>query len=143
MWRGLDPYRAGEVEEEAADSDEATGVEASEPDSEEAASETKESPEKLVLHVRGREIDVADGDGVGREVRCALTETGGDEDDAMPIHREHVQFVREDDQFYLEDLGENPTTLEGRSLQKGDCEPVAPGDKIGLSGVVTLTVQEP
>ena len=61
----------------------------------------------------------------------------------MRIHREHVRFVRADGRFYLVDLGTNPTTLNGEALAEGDREPIEPGDEIGLSGVVTLTVRAP
>lgn len=112
-----------------------------------AQSETEEDqepvPESLVLEVRGREIDVEDGDHVGREIRAALTDAGRPEDEAVRVHREHVRFVRESDAFYLVDLGDNPTRLNGRSLQKGDREPVAAGDELELSGVATATIRVP
>lgn len=101
------------------------------------------TPESLVLAVLGTEIEVADGDRVGREVRAALTDAGRPEDEAVRIHREHVRFVREADSFYLVDLGDNPTKLNGRSLQKGDREPVGPGDELELSGVATVSIEAP
>ncbi len=101
------------------------------------------APQTLVLNVRGRELAVVDGDTVGRELRRILTETGSDEDEALRIHREHVRFVREDDQFYLVDLGRNPTTLNGESMEKGDRKPVGPGDELTLSGVANLTLSAP
>ncbi|QIO23372.1 zinc ribbon domain-containing protein [Haloarcula sp. JP-L23] len=100
-------------------------------------------PDSLVLEVRGREIPVEDGDTVGREVRAALTDAGRPEDEAVRVHREHVRFVRESDAFYLVDLGDNPTSLNGHTLQKGDRESVAPGDELELSGVATLTIRAP
>ena len=108
----------------------------------ESADETP-VPDSLVLDVVGREIAVDDGDKVGREIRAALTDAGRPEDEAVRIHREHVRFVREDDSFYLLDLGDNPTELNGQTLQKGDREPVEPGDEIELSGVATVTVRAP
>ncbi|MBX0323671.1 zinc ribbon domain-containing protein [Halomicroarcula sp. F13] len=100
-------------------------------------------PDSLVLEVRGREIPVEDGDTVGREVRAALTDAGRPEDEAVRVHREHVRFVRESDAFYLVDLGDNPTSLNGRTLQKGDREAVSPGDELQLSGVATVTIRAP
>lgn len=97
----------------------------------------------LVLRARGESVTVSDGETVGREIRNLVTETGGDTDDAVLIHREHLRFVREDDRFYLVDLGDNPTSLNGSRLSKGDREPVAAGDEIDLSGVVTLSVEAP
>lgn len=105
--------------------------------------ETETAPDSLLLETRGREIAVSDGEIVGRELRKIITETGGDENDAVRIHREHIRFVREDGEFYLVDLGENPTEVNGRSLAKGDREPIAPGDTITLSDVVTLAVARP
>jgi hypothetical protein len=101
------------------------------------------APESLTLGARGRRIPVEDGDAVGRQIRRLLIEADGDEDDAVRVHREHVRFVREDGQFYLVDLGENPTALNGEHLQKGDRRPVSPGDELELSGVVTLDVGRP
>ena len=105
--------------------------------------EADEAPESLLLTTRGREIAVTDGETVGRKLREILTETGGDENDAVRIHREHIRFVREDGQFYLVDLGENPTEVNGSALAKGDRRRVSPGDEITLSDVATLTVAHP
>jgi predicted component of type VI protein secretion system len=69
--------------------------------------------------------------------------TGGDEEDAVRIHREHVKFVREDDQFHLVALGRNPTVVNGESLDEGERVPVSPGDRIELSNVATLRVEAP
>jgi hypothetical protein len=102
-----------------------------------------ESPESLVVRARGEAVEIGDDQTLGREVRRILTETGGDEDDAVRIHREHVRFVREGGRFYLVDLGDNPTRLNDRQLAKGDREPVEPGDELELSGVVTLSVEAP
>ncbi|MFC7195753.1 zinc ribbon domain-containing protein [Halosimplex aquaticum] len=102
-----------------------------------------EGPESLVLVVRNREVQVWDGDTVGRTIRSIVMNTGGDEDDALSIHREHVQFVREDGQFHLVALGKNPTVVNGRSLDEGDRVPVSPGDRIELSGVATMRVRTP
>jgi hypothetical protein len=107
------------------------------------ASAGEPAPETLVLETRGEEIAVADDDTVGRKLRRIVTETGGDEDEAVRIHREHVRFVREDGRFFVVDLGANPTTLNGKRLEKGDREPVGAGDTLGLSGVVELAVRRP
>jgi hypothetical protein len=100
-------------------------------------------PESLVLEVCGRTLSVTDGERVGREVRGAMLDAGRPDDDAVRIHREHVRFHREDDGFYLVDLGDNPTRLNDRLLEKGDRQPVAPGDELGFSEVVTATVRHP
>jgi hypothetical protein len=121
-------------------------------ESEETATETAaetssdvegEAPDSLVLHLEGEEIAVTDDETVGREVRRILTKTGAEEDSAVRIHREHVRFVREAGQFYLVDLGDNPTVLNGRYLSKGDREPVGPGDELELSDVATLSITAP
>lgn len=98
-------------------------------------------PDELVLSVAGRDIDVSDGDRVGREIRAALIDAGQPEDEALRIHREHVRFDREADGHYLVDLGDNPTKLNGTPLQKGDRERVEPGDELELSGVVTIAIR--
>ena len=101
------------------------------------------APDRLALTTRGREVLVSPDQTVGREIRRIVTDTGGDEDDAVLIHREHVRFVREDGRFYVVDLGDNPTELNGSRLSKGDRAPVDPGDELALSDVVTLTVDRP
>lgn len=134
----LDAHRNGEPDAEPG----ADAVETLKAQSDDEG-EADPVPESLLLSVRGREIEVDDGDHVGREIRAALTDAGRPEDEAVRIHREHVRFVRESDAFYLVDLGDNPTKLNGRTLQKGDREPVAPGDELELSGVATVQILAP
>lgn len=98
-------------------------------------------PDKLVLSVEGRDITVEDGDRIGREIRAALLDAGRPEDEAVRIHREHVRFDRQSEGYYLVDLGDNPTRLNETQLQKGDREPIQPGDELELSGVATMTIQ--
>jgi len=98
-------------------------------------------PDKLVLSVEGRDITVEDGDRIGREIRAALLDAGRPEDEAVRIHREHVRFDRESEGYYLVDLGDNPTRLNETPLQKGDREPIQPGDELELSGVATMTIR--
>ncbi|GCF15480.1 hypothetical protein Harman_34150 [Haloarcula mannanilytica] len=98
-------------------------------------------PDTLVLSVEGRDIAVEDGDRIGREIRAALLDAGRPEDEAVRIHREHVRFDRQPEGFYLVDLGDNPTRLNGTPMQKGDREPVELGDELELSGVVTMTIR--
>jgi hypothetical protein len=100
-------------------------------------------PESLVLDVRGEELIVSDGDTVGRELRRIITETGGDEDEAVRVHREHVRFEREASGFHVVDLGRNPTTLNDAPMTEGDREPVGPGDELTLSDIVTLSIRAP
>ncbi|MFC7250145.1 zinc ribbon domain-containing protein [Halomicroarcula sp. GCM10025324] len=135
----LDAHR-GQGDGEADDTAAEDAVDALAAQSDEGAEAV---PESLVLSVLGTDIEVADGDRVGREVRAALTDAGRTEDEAVRVHREHVRFIREADGFYLVDLGDNPTKLNGRALTKGDREPVGPGDEVDLSGVATLTIEAP
>lgn len=100
-------------------------------------------PEELILAVEGYELEIEDGDTIGSEIRAALSEAGRPDVQAVRIHREHVRFIRERDGFYLLDMGENPTHLNGRALQKGDREPVSPGDELELSNVVSVTIRFP
>jgi uncharacterized OB-fold protein len=138
----LDAHRGGPAGTDETDSTEPTTDVTSESEAG-ARAENGSAPESLVLAVRGEEITVSDGDTVGRELRRIVTESGGDEDAAVRIHREHVQFVREDGQFYLVDLGRNPTRVNDARMEQDDREPVGPGDEVSLSGVVTLAVQAP
>lgn len=122
----LDAYREG-----------GAGADAAEDDTDEAPAEV---PDALVLEVEGREIDVDDGAKVGREIRAALMDAGRPEEEAVRIHREHVRFIRESDSYYLLDLGDNPTKLNGRTLTKGDREAITPGDELELSGVADVEI---
>ncbi|MFB6073404.1 MAG: zinc ribbon domain-containing protein [Haloarculaceae archaeon] len=108
-----------------------------------ATTEAEDLPESLVLEVRGGEIDVSDGDAVGKQVRTAITDAGGSEEEALKVHREHVRIVRESDGFYVVDLGDNPTNVAGQRLTKGERAKIERGDTISLSGVATLTVRYP
>ena len=98
--------------------------------------------EPLTLVVRNREMRVYDGDTLGRAIRSIVMDTGGDEEDAVRIHREHVRFVREDGQFYLEALGQNPTEVNAEPVEQGERVPVEPDDRIELSNVARLRVVE-
>jgi len=97
---------------------------------------------RLSLVARNREVAVGDGDTVGKEIRSIIMDTGGDEEDAVRVHREHVRFEREGEQFYLVDLGKNPTVVNGEELEQGDRVPVEPGDRIDLSGVARIGVRQ-
>lgn len=137
----LDAHREGTEGTDETDSTEPATDAA--PVSDTQTAENGSAPESLVLAVRGQEITVSDGDTVGKELRRIVTESGGDEDAAVRIHREHIQFFREDGQFYLVDLGRNPTRVNDTRMEQDDREPIGPGDKVSLSGVVTLAVQAP
>jgi len=102
---------------------------------------TSEEP-RLSLVARNREIEVGDGDTVGKQIRSIVMDTGGTEEDAVRVHREHVRFEREGEQFYLVDLGQNPTAVNGEELEQGDRVPVEPGDRIDLSGVARIGVRQ-
>ncbi len=137
----LDAHRDGSKGTDETDSIEPVTDATSESDTQTA--ENGSAPDSLVLAVRGEEITVSDGDTVGKDLRRIVTESGGDEDAAVRIHREHIQFVREDGQFYLVDLGRNPTRVNDTRMEQVDREPIGPGDEVSLSGVVTLAVQAP
>ena len=157
----LDAHRSDEGDDEAetdeagasepVESDEDAAAEPAETATADAETETEDSedaepetvPDSLVLSVRGTDIDIQDGDSVGRQIRAAITDAGGSEEEAVRVHREHVRFVRESDGFYLVDLGDNPTRVAGELLTKGDRARVTDGDEVELSGVVTATVRYP
>jgi len=101
------------------------------------------APSTLALTAFGSSVVVDDGQTVGREIRSLLADAGKKEEEAVRIHREHVRFVRDGDQFHVVDMGENPTELNGARMTKGDKQPIGPGDELGLSNVVTLSVEHP
>ncbi|MDS0253598.1 zinc ribbon domain-containing protein [Haloarcula tradensis] len=129
------PSTADETESESATAGDAVDTLASQSTDDAAV------PDKLVLSIEGRDITVEDGDRIGREIRAALLDAGRPEDEAVRIHREHVRFDRQPDGYYLVDLGDNPTRLNETQLQKGDREPIQPGDELELSGVATMTLR--
>ncbi|NLV12728.1 double zinc ribbon domain-containing protein [Haloarcula argentinensis] len=129
------PSTADETESESATAGNAVDTLASQSTDDAAV------PDKLVLSIEGRDITVEDGDRIGREIRAALLDAGRPEDEAVRIHREHVRFDRQPDGYYLVDLGDNPTRLNETQLQKGDREPIQPGDELELSGVATMTLR--
>lgn len=129
----LDPHRSDDAGTSASGPADAT---------ESAARPTQEAPAALSLTTRGRELTVSDGDTVGRRVRRIVSDTS-DEEAAVRVHREHVRFIRENGQFHVVDLGDNPTRVNDYHLTKGDRQPIGPGDELGLSGVVTLNVDRP
>ena len=133
----LDARRAGEADAASAQSEAADSTEQS--GSTEGSSEP--APDALALTAHEKSVVVGDGDVVGREIRSLLTEAGRPEDEAVRVHREHLRFVRESDRFYVVGLGQNPTRVNGRSLEQGDRETIAPGDELELSNVVTLDVE--
>lgn len=102
----------------------------------------EETGPRLSLVARNREVTVGDGDVVGKEIRSIIMDTGGDEEDAVRVHREHVRFEYEDGEFYLVDLGQNATVVNGEELEQGDRVPVEPGDRIDLSGVARIGVRQ-
>jgi len=100
-------------------------------------------PESLILAVEGHEISVSDGDTVGSEIRAALSRAGRSDSDVVRIHREHVRFLRKSDSFYVLDMGDNPTHLNGVVLTEGEQKPVSPGDELELSAVAGVTIRYP
>jgi len=148
---GAGEVTADSADESATDGEEAAGAGGESTDESAATGEgadrrvTEAAPvdESLTLVVRNHEIEVWDGDVVGREVRKVIMETGGDEDDAVRVHREHVQFEYEDGGFALVALGQNPTVVNGERVEQGERVPVSPGDRIELSKVAKMRVREP
>jgi len=130
----LDPHRSSD--------DAGTSASGSADAAGSAAEPTREALAALSLTTRGRELTVSDGDTVGRRVRRIISDTSDDEA-AVRIHREHVRFIRENGQFHVVDLGDNPTRVNDHQLDKGDRQPIGPGDELGLSGVVSLKVDRP
>lgn len=98
-------------------------------------------PRALVLDFMGEEFSVADGDVVGRHLRSAAHADGVEKHEALKISREHVEFDRTSDGFYLIDRATNDTYLNGERLSDGERQAVEPGDEIGFHNVGTATVR--
>lgn len=98
-------------------------------------------PRGLVLEFMGEEFSVADGDVVGRHLRSAAHANGIDKQEALKISREHVEFDRTGDGFYLIDRATNDTYLNGERLSDQERRPVEPGDEIGFHDIGTATVR--
>jgi hypothetical protein len=100
----------------------------------------QESPDEFVLEVMGQEIEVTDGETVGREVRYAMVDAGAPEEEAVYVHRKHIRIEFDDEEFYLTRLGENSLTVNGSTVEKGNRVRIGDGDEIRFSDVVTATV---
>lgn len=107
------------------------------------ADDSQDVPESLLLAVEGQEIRVHDGDTVGSEIRAVLSRAGRPDTEVVRIHREHVRFLRQSDSFYVLDMGDNPTHLNGVALSKGERKAVTPGDELEFSGVAGVTIRYP
>jgi pSer/pThr/pTyr-binding forkhead associated (FHA) protein len=99
------------------------------------------APEGVLVEVGETEIEADDGDTVGRRVRSAYVDIGGDESEARYIHREHVRFEREGDEFYLVNEGRNGTKLNGEELQLDERRAVSDGDEVEFADVTTGTIR--
>lgn len=95
---------------------------------------------ELVFEVGSQEIPVRDGETVGREIRNAMVETGGSEDEAVYIHRKHIRVDEKSGEFFITRLGKNSLSVNGRTVDKGDRVPVEDGDEVDFSNVVTARV---
>jgi len=100
----------------------------------------QESPDEFVLEVMGQEIEVTDGETVGRKVRYAMVDAGAPEEEAVYVHRKHIRIEFDDEGFYLTRLGENSLTVNGSTVEKGNRVRIGDGDEIRFSDVVTATV---
>jgi len=144
------PDRSGAVERSPADAtapDTHSEKETAPPSREQKPSdfdmqETRIQPpsRSLVFEVGTREIAVADGDAVGAEIRNAMVEAGGSEEEAVYIHRKHVRVDRKRDEFFVTRLGENSLTINGQSVEKGEQARVEDGDEVRFSDVVTTRI---
>lgn len=134
-WKAC-PHCGAALDESAGDGadDEAT-------DAGGAETETAESPERVVIEVDGRGIEAEDGDVVGRKIRSAYVESGGDEEEARYVHREHVEIERDGGEFYVVNRGRNGTKVNGEELALDDRTAVSDGDRINFAEVVTGTVK--
>lgn len=119
--------------------DEATGTQ-SEPDVDLQETRIQPSIGNLALEVGDQRIAVSDGEAVGREIRNAMIETGGSEDEAVYIHRKHVRVDVKSGEFFVTRLGENSLTVNGQSVEKGDQVRIEDGDELRFSDVVTAHV---
>jgi|AntDeeMetagen681_2_1112603.scaffolds.fasta_scaffold01216_2 pSer/pThr/pTyr-binding forkhead associated (FHA) protein len=98
-------------------------------------------PEKVIVEVGDVKIEANDGDTIGRKVRSAHVRSGGDEDQAQYIHREHVRFEIEDSEFQLVNKGRNGTQINGEELDIDEKYPIEDGDTVTFSDVATGTVR--
>lgn len=98
-------------------------------------------PENVVLEVGGSEVKVENGDLVGRKVRTAHVQAGGDEEQARFISREHALVEREGDDFYIVNKHRNGLEVNGEEVAVDDRKPLSEGDHVTLGGVATATVR--
>lgn len=97
----------------------------------------------LILEFMGEEFPIEDGTIVGKHLRSAAYATGLEKQEVLKISREHVEFERTPDGFYLIDHGRNETFLNGTALTNADRHRIEPGDEIGFVDVGTATIRTP
>lgn len=118
-----------------------TGDASPDPVDVEMETQLQPTPPNLVLDVMGREIQVEDGDTVGKEIRTAMVQGGADKEDARYVHREHARIDKVDDQWYLTRLGENSLKINDEPVGEHERVKVRDGDELAFSEVVTATVR--
>jgi len=106
-----------------------------------AGRDARPNYETVVLEVMGQDIRAQPGDTVGREIRTAMVEGGAPDEDAVYVHREHVQVEREDGSFYLERLGQNSLKVNGEPVGQHEHAEIENGDVVSFSEVVTADVR--
>lgn len=95
-------------------------------------------PPRLLLAFEGHEIEIEDGDTVGRhgKGREFFADQGN-------VSRCHARFFVEKNTWYVEDLkSTNGVYLDDRRLPEGGKAPLKKGQRIGLSRKLTLVIMD-
>ncbi|MDQ1832424.1 type VI secretion system-associated FHA domain protein TagH [Massilia scottii] len=79
------------------------------------------------------------GASVGRAPGCAVALP----DPGQIISREHARVIFEAGRYSLTDVGRNPSAINGRPLDSGECAPLANGDLLTIGDYVLAVELEP
>ena len=96
------------------------------------------APPRLLLAFEGQDIEIEDGDTVGRhgKGREFFADQGN-------VSRRHARFFVEKNVWYVEDLkSTNGVYVDDRRLPEGGKAALRKGQRIGLSRKLTLVVQD-
>ncbi len=96
---------------------------------------------RLVIDKTGTIFKLGDATVIGREEPTVQIDFDGYEDGKYVSHR-HAQIMKQDDKYYIEDLGStNATRVNGVKLAANQAQPLKDGDKVRF-GKIELTFHQ-
>lgn len=106
-----------------------------------ADADVSEAPEKVIFEVGGSEVRLENGDSVGRKIRTAHVQAGGDEEEARYISRDHALIEQKDGDFYIVNKHRNGLEVNSEEVPVDERKPLTEGGQVTLAGVASATVR--